>query len=232
MPFEFAFLDWLYQFRNPVMNTISIFFDYAGAHGEIWIAFTLLLLLFRRTRKAGFAMAAASLAAGINRLLDGCSAVPPAPPLRREHSDHHSGQASPRALLPLRAHRFRGGGCLRALAAKPKAGRARAGAGSLYRLYPAVPLCALPHRCPRRRSAGHRFGHCGLRICKLYGESQEETTDRIRKGRCTHFVQRPFCSIIPPGAGISGSVPGPSTPAPADCPQAGRRPALPPASSA
>ena len=58
MPFEFAFLDWLYQFRNPVMNTISIFFDYAGAHGEIWIAFTLLLLLFRRTRKAGFDMAA------------------------------------------------------------------------------------------------------------------------------------------------------------------------------
>ena len=44
MPFEFAFLDWLYQFRNPVMNTISIFFDYAGAHGEIWIAFTLLVL--------------------------------------------------------------------------------------------------------------------------------------------------------------------------------------------
>lgn len=35
MPFEFVFLDWLYQFRNPVMNTISIFFDYAGAHGEI-----------------------------------------------------------------------------------------------------------------------------------------------------------------------------------------------------
>ena len=59
MPFEFAFLDWLYQFRNPVMNTISIFFDYAGAHGEIWIAFTLLLLLFRCTRKAGFAMAVA-----------------------------------------------------------------------------------------------------------------------------------------------------------------------------
>ena len=59
MPFEFVFLDWLYQFRNPVMNTISIFFDYAGAHGEIWIAFTLLFLLFRRTRRAGFAMAVA-----------------------------------------------------------------------------------------------------------------------------------------------------------------------------
>lgn len=23
MPFEFAFLDWLCQFRNPVMNAIS-----------------------------------------------------------------------------------------------------------------------------------------------------------------------------------------------------------------
>ena len=74
--------------------------------------------------------------------------------------------------------------------------------------------------------------HCGLRNCKLYGESFRETTNRIRKGRCTHFVQRPFCSIILPGAGLSGSVPGPSTPVPADCPQAGRRPALPPASSA
>ena len=59
MPFEFAFLDWLYQFRNPVMNAISIFFDYAGAHGEIWIAFTLLILLFRRTRKSGFDIAVA-----------------------------------------------------------------------------------------------------------------------------------------------------------------------------
>ena len=59
MPFEFAFLDWLYQFRNPVMNAISIFFDYAGAHGEIWIAFTAVLLAFRRTRRAGLAMALA-----------------------------------------------------------------------------------------------------------------------------------------------------------------------------
>ena len=56
MPFEFAFLDWLYQFRNPVMNAVSIFFDYAGAHGEIWIAFTLLLLLFRRTLNTSITM--------------------------------------------------------------------------------------------------------------------------------------------------------------------------------
>ena len=59
MPFEFAFLDWLQQFRNPVLDALAVFFNYAGEHGEIWIAFTLILLLFRRTRKAGLAMAIA-----------------------------------------------------------------------------------------------------------------------------------------------------------------------------
>ena len=59
MHFEFAFLDSLQQFRTPVMDALSVFFNYAGAHGEIWIAFTLVLLLRRSTRKAGAAMAAA-----------------------------------------------------------------------------------------------------------------------------------------------------------------------------
>ena len=59
MPFEFAFLDWLQQFHNPVLDALAVFLNYAGEHGEIWIAFTLLLLLFRRTRKAGCAMATA-----------------------------------------------------------------------------------------------------------------------------------------------------------------------------
>lgn len=59
MPFEFTFLDWLQNFRNPVMDVLAIFFNYAGEHGEIWIVFTLLLLLFRKTRRAGAAMALA-----------------------------------------------------------------------------------------------------------------------------------------------------------------------------
>ena len=59
MPFEFAFLDWLQQFHNPVLDALAVFLNYAGEHGELWIAFTLLLLLFRRTRKAGCAMATA-----------------------------------------------------------------------------------------------------------------------------------------------------------------------------
>lgn len=104
MPFEFAFLDWLQQFHNPVLDALAVFLNYAGEHGEIWIAFTLLLLLFRRTRKAGCAMATALVLYLGGRGLHPQAAVRPAPPLRREHGDHHSGQASPRALLPLRAH--------------------------------------------------------------------------------------------------------------------------------
>ena len=62
MPFEFAFLDWLQQFHNPVLDALAVFLNYAGEHGEIWIAFTLLLLLFRRTRPCGCGGAAAKAA--------------------------------------------------------------------------------------------------------------------------------------------------------------------------
>ena len=56
---DLELLDWLQQFHNPVLDALAVFLNYAGEHGEIWIAFTLLLLLFRRTRKAGCAMATA-----------------------------------------------------------------------------------------------------------------------------------------------------------------------------
>lgn len=59
MRFEFAFLDGLQTIRTPVLDAVSVFFDYAGAHGEIWIVFTVILLLRRSTRKAGAAMAVA-----------------------------------------------------------------------------------------------------------------------------------------------------------------------------
>ena len=204
MPFEFAFLDWLYQFRNPVMNTISIFFDYAGAHVEIWIACTLLLLLFRCTRKAGFAMAVALvlyMAAGHFFLK----------PLFARPRPCDINTSITMLVARPHGHSF-------------PSGHTASGVAAAYALW--------LHRCPWRRGAGHRTGHCGLSSYKLYGESQKETTNCIRKGRCTNACSDLFCSIIPPGAALSGSVPGPSTPAPADCPQAGRRPALPPASSA
>ncbi len=59
MPIEFAFLDWLQQYRTPVMDALAVFFNNYGEHGEIWIVLTLVLLAFRRTRKAGISMAVA-----------------------------------------------------------------------------------------------------------------------------------------------------------------------------
>lgn len=59
MSFEFTLLDALQALRCPVLDALAVFFDQAGAHGEIWIAFTVVLLAFRRTRRAGLAMALA-----------------------------------------------------------------------------------------------------------------------------------------------------------------------------
>ena len=52
MSFEFTLLDALQALRCPVLDALAVFFDQAGAHGEIWIAFTVVLLAFRRTRRA------------------------------------------------------------------------------------------------------------------------------------------------------------------------------------
>ena len=59
MPFEFTLLDALQALRCPALDALAVFFDYAGAHGEIWVAFSAVLLVFRRTRRAGLAMALA-----------------------------------------------------------------------------------------------------------------------------------------------------------------------------
>ena len=154
MPFEFAFLDWLQQFHNPVLDALAVFLNYAGEHGEIWIAFTLLLLLFRRTRKAGCAMATAL----VLYLVAGDCILKPLF-ARPRPCDLNT---SPRALLPLRAHGLGFCGSLCALAAKPEVGRPRAGAGGFHRLYPAVPVCALPHRCAGRPCAGPCTGFLRL----------------------------------------------------------------------
>ena len=158
MPFEFAFLDWLQQFHNPVLDALAVFLNYAGEHGEIWIAFTLLLLLFRRTRKAGCAMATAL----VLYLVAGDCILKPLF-ARPRPCDVNTAitilvKPSPTALLPLRAHGLGFCGSLCALAAKPEVGRPRAGAGGFHRLYPTVPVCALSHRCAGRPGAGLALG--------------------------------------------------------------------------
>ena len=56
MPFEFTILDAVQALHCPVLDALAVFFNYAGAHGELWLAFAAVLLAFRRTRKAGLAM--------------------------------------------------------------------------------------------------------------------------------------------------------------------------------
>ena len=73
MSFEFTLLDALQALRCPVLDALAVFFDQAGAHGEIWIAFTVVLLAFRRTRRAGLAMA---LALGLYMLAGHCALKP------------------------------------------------------------------------------------------------------------------------------------------------------------
>ncbi len=51
MSFEFTLLDALQALRCPVLDALAVFFDQAGARGEIWIAFTAVLLAFRRRRR-------------------------------------------------------------------------------------------------------------------------------------------------------------------------------------
>ena len=54
MPFEFTLLDALQALRCPVLDALAVFFDQAGARGEIWIAFTAVLLAFQRTRPVSY----------------------------------------------------------------------------------------------------------------------------------------------------------------------------------
>ncbi len=57
MAVEFSFLRFLQTLHTPLMDAAAVFLNYAGAHGELWIVFTAVLLLFRRTRKTGVMMA-------------------------------------------------------------------------------------------------------------------------------------------------------------------------------
>ncbi len=59
MSFEFTMLDALQKLRCPVLDALAVFFNYAGAHGEVWLALAAVLLVSRRTRRAGLAMLAA-----------------------------------------------------------------------------------------------------------------------------------------------------------------------------
>ena len=154
MSFEFTLLDALQALRCPVLDALAVFFDQAGARGEIWIAFTAVLLAFRRTRRAGLAMA---LALGLYMLAGHCALKPlfarPRPcDLRPEM-----------LTLVARPHgwSFPSGHTSSAFAAA-FARRPGSCAGRVHRLHADVPVCAFPHRHSGRRGTGPCIG--GLRL--------------------------------------------------------------------
>lgn len=57
MQIEFAILDWFQSIHCAPLDALSVFFDAAGAHGELWIALAAVLLALPKTRKAGLAAA-------------------------------------------------------------------------------------------------------------------------------------------------------------------------------
>jgi undecaprenyl-diphosphatase len=61
-PFEFAVLNWIQlHCRCPFLDAVMPVFSLICNHGEVWIALTILLLLFRRTRRIGATLTAALL---------------------------------------------------------------------------------------------------------------------------------------------------------------------------
>ena len=58
---ELTFLNALQALRTPVLDGVMRFFTHLGDSGFIWLVLTALLLAFRRTRRAGWVLAAALL---------------------------------------------------------------------------------------------------------------------------------------------------------------------------
>lgn len=145
MPFEFTILDALQALRCPVLDALAVFFDAAGAHGELWIAFTAVLLAFRRTRKAGFAMALALCLYMVSGhfILKPLFARPRPCDIRPEMLTlvaRPHGWSFPSGHT---ASGFCGGIC--PVVPEPEAGHTCPAAGNFHRLHPAVPLRPLPH---------------------------------------------------------------------------------------
>ena len=53
MKMELQILDWIQQMRTPVGDVWMVFISRLGNAGMIWIAITLILLIFKKTRKLG-----------------------------------------------------------------------------------------------------------------------------------------------------------------------------------
>lgn len=63
MPIEFAFLDYLQTLRTPFLDQLMLFVTALAGKGEVVAGFGVVLLCFKRTRKAGLTLLIAMLIA-------------------------------------------------------------------------------------------------------------------------------------------------------------------------
>lgn len=70
LTFDMKVYQFAEQLRGPVFDKIMVFFTHMGDGGYFWIALSVVLLLFKKTRKYGLAMAGALAAASLlNRIV-------------------------------------------------------------------------------------------------------------------------------------------------------------------
>ena len=63
MPIEFTFLDYLQTLRTPLLDQLMLYMTAFVGDGEVVVAFGVVLLCFKRTRKAGMTLLIAMLIA-------------------------------------------------------------------------------------------------------------------------------------------------------------------------
>ena len=56
---ELPILDWFQTLRNPIFDVLAQVMDVINGHGEIFMLITLLLILYKPTRKVGYVCATA-----------------------------------------------------------------------------------------------------------------------------------------------------------------------------
>ena len=163
---ELGILDWMQtHLRCEFLDAVLPWISWTANHGEIWILLALVLLLMRRQRQYG-----AAVACGLVLDLVACNLV-----LKPLIGRIRPFAVNPDVVLliaPPGDASFPSGHTAVSFAAV-FALEAGAGAGGGDRVFQAIPLRALAQRCTGRRNSGRRCGLGGGQAGGRYRETGE-----------------------------------------------------------
>ena len=159
---ELQFLTALQGLHTPARDAVMLFFTRLGNAGFVWIALAVLLLLFRRTRRAGCILALALvcdlvlcnfiLKPLVHRVRP-CDLLPEVTLLIPHPSDYSFPSGHTAASFTAVAALW--------LAGKKRLAGATLVLGVFIAFSRPLPLRPLPHRYPRRRAGGARLWLAG-----------------------------------------------------------------------